>query len=175
MINDDFHTLQEHIYDICHFKYTYPELEKESIEYSASTFKLNGLRIKSRHSKITPKKSGQFVTLWKRNPEGVTAAHDILDPVDLFIIHSRKDKSFGQFIFPKSTLSQYGIVSNNNTIGKRGFRVYPPWDKAISKQAQKTQKWQLEFFLEIHNEQTDLVRAKKLYQSPKNFQTDGCQ
>ncbi|MEB9620245.1 MepB family protein [Bacillus thuringiensis] len=26
------------------------------------------------------------------------------------------------------------------------MRVYPPWDKSTSRQAQKTQIWQLEFF-----------------------------
>jgi hypothetical protein len=33
--------------------------------------------------------------------------------------------------------------------GQRAMRVYPPWDKLTSKQAQKTQAWQGEYFLEI--------------------------
>ena len=29
------------------------------------------------------------------------------------------------------------------------MRVYPPWDVTVSRQAQKTQKWQMAYFLEI--------------------------
>ena len=61
-------------------------------------------------------------------------------------------------------LSQQGIISTNLKEGKRGIRVYPPWDLTISKQAQKTQKWQLEYFLEIPlNKSVNLDRAKQLY------------
>jgi hypothetical protein len=42
--------------------------------------------------------------------------------------------------------------------------VYPPWDVAVNKQAKKTQKWQLEYFLEVpKNSEIDLTRAKLLY------------
>ena len=34
--------------------------------------------------------------------------------------------------------------------GKRGFRVYPNWDTVGSKQAEATQKWQLNYFYEIN-------------------------
>ena len=47
--------------------------------------------------------------------------------------------------------------------GKRGFRVYPIWDLAINKQAEKTQKWQLNYFVE-YNDKTDLEFVKKLFQ-----------
>jgi hypothetical protein len=45
--------------------------ETESKEYAACRFKLTGLHIISRNSKITPKKVGQFVTFWKRNQNGI--------------------------------------------------------------------------------------------------------
>ncbi|MFQ6421766.1 MULTISPECIES: MepB family protein [unclassified Bacillus (in: firmicutes)] len=49
-------------------------------------------------------------------------------------------------------------------MGKRAIRVYPPWDKTTSRQAQKTQAWQLEYFLEIPvNRPIDCVRAQMLY------------
>ena len=52
------------------------------------------------------------------------------------------------------------IVSDKKE-GKRAIRVYPPWDIAINKQAQKTQKWQLNYFLEIpQNQQYDLDQTK---------------
>jgi hypothetical protein len=48
--------------------------------------------------------------------------------------------------------------------GKRAIRVYPPWDKAESRQAEKTQKWQLEYFVEIpKNRSIDVEKFRSLY------------
>ena len=48
--------------------------------------------------------------------------------------------------------------------GKRAIRVYPPWDNELNKQAQKTQAWQLNYFLEIPiNNPIDYDRVHKLY------------
>src|SRR5258708_5952015 len=94
-----------------------------------SSFNLNGFFIRFRVAKITPTKIGQFVTLWKRIGNGPTQPYDTSDTVDFFIISTRKDDHFGQFVFPKSVLSEQGILSINGKGGKRGIRVYPPWDK----------------------------------------------
>jgi hypothetical protein len=76
----------------------------------------------------------------------------------------RKDDNLGQFIFPKSVLNKHNIVSMNNQGGKRTIRVYPPWDVTINKQAKKTQKWQLEYLLEIpNNNYINYKRAATLY------------
>jgi hypothetical protein len=69
----------------------------------------------------------------------------------------------GQFIFPKTVLANKGIISKNGISGKRGIRVYPPWDVPNNKQAEKTQRWQLNYFLTIKTDgTTDLDLAKKL-------------
>jgi hypothetical protein len=115
-------------------------------------------------AKITPTKIGQFVTFWKRSEKGPIEPYAVSDAIDFFIINTKSNDKFGQFIFPKSVLSQQGIISTNLKEGKRGIRVSPPWDLTISKQAQKTQKWQLEYFLEIPlNKSVNLDRAKQLY------------
>jgi hypothetical protein len=57
-------------------------------------------------------------------------------------------------------LQEKGILSDDNKEGKRGFRVYPPWDIAINKQAKQTQEWQLKYFLETP---IDLEKAKHLF------------
>jgi hypothetical protein len=143
--------------------YTSPIAEEESQEYAACTFMLNDLFCKFRTAKITPTKTGQFVTLWKRNKEGVTEPHDASDPIDLFIIHTRKHHRFGLFVFPKSMLMEKGIVSDKNKSGKRGFRVYPSWDRTESKQAKASQQWQLNYFVEIEEINTvTLDRMGKL-------------
>ncbi|MDQ0640789.1 hypothetical protein QF042_004354 [Pedobacter sp. W3I1] len=139
------------------------QIESESQEYAACTFELNGLKIKHRLSKITPTKTGQFVTIWKRDEAGITAPFNDQDEFDLLIISANGADRSGQFIFPKAILAQHKIITKNGIEGKRGIRVYPPWDLVTSKQAGKTQQWQTPYFLQIDiNGNTDLARAKKL-------------
>jgi hypothetical protein len=154
----DLIVIQQILFEKCNFKVT-PLHETESSEYGACTFVLNNLNILFRTAKITPTKTGQFVTLWKRINQGSIQPFDSTDSIDLFIITTRKDNQFGLFIFPKSVLITKEIVSDKKE-GKRAIRVYPPWDSTTSKQAQKTQKWQLEYFLEIPQNPTDLDQVK---------------
>jgi hypothetical protein len=59
-------------------------------------------------------------------------------------------------------LADKGIISFNGKEGKRGIRVYPPWDVTTSKQAQQTQSWQIKYFLTIKNDNSpDFNFAKK--------------
>lgn len=158
----DLKLVQELVYDKCGLSLTNLKLNPESTEYGACTFELNELKIEYRISKITPKKTGQFVTIWKRNKNGATEPFDILDNIDFIIITSKSDGNLGQFIFPKSVLAHKGIISQNGKKGKRGIRVYPPWDITTSKQAEKTQNWQTNYFISFgDNNTTDLELAKK--------------
>jgi hypothetical protein len=155
---------KEWVYDQCGFDLSNLKLNSESVEYGACCFKLDGKTIEHRVSKITPTKSGQFVTIWKRNKDGITAPFDISDDLDFVIITSKCDNNLGQFIFPKSVLAHRGIITQNGKKGKRGIRVYPPWNTTTSKQAQKTQSWQTKYFLTIKNDHsTDLEMAKQLF------------
>jgi hypothetical protein len=150
-------------YNAHNFSYTIPVKEEESSEYNAHVFELNGRQVKYRKSKITPTKAGQFVTLWKRNKKGIIEPFEFSDPIDLFIISVRTENSFGQFIFSKSVLCEQGIVSTSVKEGKRAMRVYPPWDVTTSKQAQKTQLWQKEFFIEMNDvKKLDRERLKSM-------------
>jgi hypothetical protein len=137
------------VYNGCSFILSQPQPEAESTDYDAYHFDLNGKRIYYRKAKITPTKTGQFVTLWKRNATGIIEPFDFSDAIDFVIISVRKDDLFGQFIFPKSILLEKGIFSTATKEGKRATRVYPPWDETTSKQAQKTQHWQLDYFYKI--------------------------
>ena len=152
------------IYIPCRFTYSLAVAENESAEYGAYTFEVNHLKARFRVAKITPTKIGQFVTLWKRTEKGTIQPYDISDSVDLVVISTRKDNQLGQFVFPKSVLLDKNIFSNTTQKGKLGFRVYPPWDKTLNKQAQRTQQWQLHYFLELSVDRPiDYVRAKALY------------
>jgi hypothetical protein len=165
-IPKDLFALKEILFEKCKFEMSQLVLEPQSSEYGACTFVLNNLNIRFRNAKITPTKTGQFVTLWKRINHGPIQPFDSTDPIDLFLISVRKDDHFGLFIFPKSIGIEKGFVTNGKKEGKRAIRVYPPWDVTTSKQAQKTQKWQLDYFLKIRQDQIiDLNRAKLLFLS----------
>ena len=136
----------------------------ESTNYAACSFELNNYKIQYRVANITPTKIGQFVAIWKRNKEGITAPFDVADLLDFMIISVRDSENFGQFIFPKSVLIAKGIVSQNEKGGKRGIRVYAPWDKPENKQAIKTQAWQINYFVEIReNSPVDFELVKRIF------------
>lgn len=150
------------IYKACAFNVSNFNIETEGEAYNACNFNINDKHIIYRTSKITPKKTGQFVTFWKRNNEGITTPFNENDCVDFYVINSKNNTHSGQFVFPKSVLIKKGILSTSKKDGKRGFRVYPSWDKVNSGQAEKTQKWQLNYFYEL-NEHTKIALVKKLY------------
>lgn len=162
MLNKNLAEIKTKIYDQCSLEISKINHEPEGVEYDACQFELNGMKIICRSSKITPKKVGQFVTFWKRSEEGITEPFCETDRIDFFVINVKTENQFGQFVFPKSELINKGIISTKIKGGKRGFRVYPKWDKAQSKQAEKTQKWQLNYFYKIE-EETDLKKVMELY------------
>lgn len=154
--------IEAQVYNKCGLEISDLKIEVESKEYNASRFELNGLKIIYRNAKITPKKNGQFVTFWKRKNNQPIEPFNESDQIDFYVINVRAKDKFGQFVFPKSVLIKRGIISSENKEGKRGFRVYPGWDTTASKQAGKTQKWQLNYFYEI-GERTDLIKVTELY------------
>ena len=155
--------IKELVYDKCNFEFSKLVIDSESEEYQACSFKINSFQIIHRLSKITPTKIGQFVTIWKRNDKGITAPFDFSDNFDFIIITSKSDEKLGQFVFPKAVLLEKGIISKNNISGKRGIRVYPPWDIPTSKQAEKTQLWQTKYFYSINKDTFDIELVKKLF------------
>jgi hypothetical protein len=168
IIHSDLLATKDLVYNVCGFDCSQPLLEAQNAEYGAYLFHLNSLSIRFRVAKITPTKVGQFVTLWHRIGDGSIQPYDISDPVDFYVISTRNGNNFGQFVFPKQVLFNQNIVSNQGEGGKRAIRVYPPWDKTTSQQAQKTQKWQLDYFLDSPiNERIDSDRARLLY-SPES-------
>ena len=163
-IHADLLLAKENLYACCGFECSLPKKEKESADYGAYSFTVNEKSIIFRVAKMTPTKLGQFVTLWKRNGKGPIQPFDFKDAIDLIVISVRKENRVGQFMFPKSVLCEKGIISTTIKEGKRAIRVYPPWDEAINKQAQKTQQWQLDYFLEIPSDEiVNIEHAKMLY------------
>ena len=144
--------LKEFVYDRCGFSLTNYKVNSESAEYCACSFEIDGHKVEHRVSKITPKKTGQFVSILKRNTNGSTTPFDIFDDIDFIVITSTSDNNIGQFIFPKSVLADKGIISQKGKEGKRGIRIYPPWDTVTNKQAENTQNWQTKYFITFEND-----------------------
>lgn len=140
------------------------EADPECEAYSGLNFQLDDRKITFRKAKITPKKIGQFVTLWKRNSSGQTEPFSIAEPVDFYIIAAEKDQNQGFFLFPKAVLGEKGILTQNGKEGKRGFRVYPAWDIPENKQAEKTKNWQNSFFIDLSsNEEAGVEKFRELF------------
>ncbi|HSI75147.1 MAG TPA: MepB family protein [Lunatimonas sp.] len=158
----DLKLIQTEIYDKCALEISDFMIEEESKEYDACQYNLNGRRIISRTAKITPKKTGQFVTFWKRQGIGPIRPFCEKDQFDLYVVNVRAENKIGQFVFPKSVLINKGIISTARREGKRAFRVYPSWDATASTQAERTQQWQLEYFFEII-ETMDFNKIAALY------------
>ena len=144
-------------------KITNLTIEYECDEYFGFNFQIEKLNFKFRKSKITPKKVGQFVTLWKRNSKRQTEPFNENDNFDFFIFVSEQDEKFGFFIFSKKILIENNILSTQIKEGKRGFRLYPTWVKTENKQAEKTQSWQTEYFIDLkNNEQNNIEKLKSI-------------
>lgn len=150
-----------------HLELTYSNCTKdlECEEYLGYSCQLADFTIKFRKAKITPKKIGQFVTVWQRNAAGITEPYTATAPFDFYIIMAEDRDQTGFFIFPRSILVEKGILTTAKKEGKRGFRVYPDWDLPTSKQALQTQQWQSLYFIDC----TDLTpqalkKAKNIMQ-----------
>lgn len=149
MLCTEIQIINQAVFELAGFKLTNIRAESESQDYCAHTFTLNNQCVIFRVAKITPKKIGQFVAIWKRNDLGITKPYQLTDKFDWFLIVTRKNENIGMFIFPKMVLLAHQILSDATNQGKRGIRVYPPWDQTTNKQAQKTQLWQSKYFIDL--------------------------
>jgi len=148
-LSPDLDHIQAEIYIPAGLVLTHERIDTESQMYDACSFELNGLNILHRTAKITPAKNGQFVTIWKRDTKGQTTPFSLSDGFHFFVITVREGVQLGQFVFPSAVLASKGILASPHQEGKRGIRVYPPWVMPSSKQAEKTQHWQIAHFLTV--------------------------
>ncbi|MEG1022689.1 MAG: MepB family protein [Myroides sp.] len=162
-MTNDLQQIELHLSHLTNKKIIDFAIDAECLEYSGYSFKLDDLKIKYRQAKVTPKKVGLFVTLWKRNNENKTEPFNVNDPFDFYIIATKQEDYSGFFIFPKDVLSEKGILTNSKKEGKRGFRVYPDWTKTENNQATKTKAWQVAYFIGGRDNTeafTDILKGK---------------
>ncbi|MBS9777225.1 MAG: MepB family protein [Gammaproteobacteria bacterium] len=159
-MNETLSKINTEIYKKCSFEISNYQTEEESQAYFACQFDLNNKKIICRTAKTTPKKLGQFVTFWKRDKNNITIPYEENDDFDFLVINVQTDESIGQFVLPKSELSKRGIITTTKE-GKRGFRVYPKSVVVQSKQAKRTQEWQLNFYYQLSD---NIENIKHLFQ-----------
>ncbi|MDR2236944.1 MAG: MepB family protein [Chryseobacterium sp.] len=155
--------VDEMIFQPLGLKISNAEEDAECRGYSGISFTLNHLNVKFRTAKTTPTKTGQFVTLWKRNEKGETTPFDSDDHFDFYLISASREDNAGLFIFSKKILLEKNILTHEGKDGKRGFRVYPVWDITENKQAKATQKWQTACFIDAsQDKETYLQKTESL-------------
>ncbi len=154
--------IEKLIFEINGFTITNLAIDKECSEYFGYNFQLGNQHIKFRKAKLTPKKIGQFVTLWKRNLNGQTAPYGMDDDFDFHIIMAKNTHQSGFFVFPKEILARMGILTTHHREGKRGFRVYPKWDFPLSSQGVRTKKWQEEYFIDLNDEDKTMKKLQRI-------------
>ncbi|QCX52283.1 MepB family protein [Elizabethkingia sp. JS20170427COW] len=138
--------------------------DKECEEYFGFNMKIDAWEVKFRKAKITPKKVGQFVTLWKRNSKNQTEPFEEKDQFNFYIVVAEEENNYGFFLFPRKVLVEKQILTTCQKIGKRGFRVYPEWAEIQSKQAQKTQSWQVNYFINLDDEKESMKKLETIIQ-----------
>lgn len=152
------------LYDPNHIIVKDVHQEVQNSDYGAGTFHLNSKSVRFRVAKITPTKIGQFVAFWEKNEDNKNQAFSDETATDLLVINTFSDDRFGQFVFPKDILVKQNIIKTATTKGKMAIRVYPSWENPTSKQAIETQKWQLEYFVELQSTNNLLIqKLLKLY------------
>ncbi len=148
--NLSFSRINSAVYQPLNLPVSHFTLEVEGTDYHACKYSLNDWVIIGRNAKVTPTKNGQFVTCWQRNALGETEPFSEDTPFDFLTVIVQRKEEIGQFVFSKEELIQQKILTTSQKDGKRGFRVYPPWDIPQSKQAAKTQEWQLRSFYSLN-------------------------
>ena len=98
-IHSDLLEAYERVYLPCEYASTLLLKEPESKEYGADTFEVNHLKVRFRVAQVTPKKVGQFVTLWRRMGTGPIQPFHEADLVDRFVVSVRKGESLRHLFF----------------------------------------------------------------------------
>ena len=157
--------VNENFYEPNHFIIKDFREEVQNSDYGAGIFQLNSKSVRFRVAKKTPTKIGQFVAFWEKDSNHKNQAFSYEKATDLLVINTfTSENNFGQFVFPKEVLVKQNILKTATTKGKMAIRVYPRWEKPTSKQAIETQKWQLEYFVEVNKRNhLPLQELLKLY------------
>src|SRR5690554_7464768 len=72
------------------------EQDQECAAYCGYNFWFDSYQIKYRKAKVTPKKTGCFVALWRRNTKGKTVPFQASDNFDFYLIEVEENENKGR-------------------------------------------------------------------------------
>ena len=125
--------------------------ETQNKDYEGFMCSIDNKLYRSRRANITSKKQGYFVAFWYKDSNNVNSAYKSSENITKLIITILDSKRKGQFIFPHDVLIKKGILKHDQCKGKMAMRVYPTWCINLNATATKTQKWQIEYFVDFTN------------------------
>ena len=105
--------------------------------------------IRSRLAKKTPKKSGYFAVFWEKNQEGRNRPFDDQNFPDFLAIVIVDGDQQGFFMIPHDVAVEKKLLTSSKGQGKMALRFYPPWCMNLNKTALTTQKWQVDYFIDL--------------------------
>ena len=135
--------------------------ETKEKEYHACQYNIDEKNYLLRIAKITPIKIGYFVTLWKRNEKNIIIPYSENDNINHVVIITEYENQLGCFIFNKQILTIKNIFSNYQKEGKRGIRIYLPWEIPTNKRTFQTQQWQIKYFIDLYNDNNTVLTQTK--------------
>lgn len=118
-----------------------------NIAYEGLCFDILNISYRSRLAKKTAKKAGYFTVFWEKDKEGKNSPYHFESSPDQLIIVVLDSDRKGKFVFPRDVLLEHGILADDLNKGKMALRVYPDWESDLNATAQKTQSWQIDYFV----------------------------
>ena len=141
--------MQKKIFEPLGILYSTPLVNTYEHTHRSFTTIINNKRCIISLAEKTAKKTGFFVTFWKKDHNNKSLPYDTKDPLDVLIIIAEEDVHYGVLILSRELLTQKKIVSSASAPGKRGFRIYTDWNRPESRHARITQQWQSQYFLNL--------------------------
>ena len=137
--------------------------EKWNEQYEGILIKVNG---QSRYKRCrlahkTPRKEGYFTAFWKKDQFNKNIPFSDRDMIDELIIVINDGQQKGLFLIPKNVSITQNIISTKTSKGKMAMRFYPPWCQDLNKTALATQKWQLNYFIDLSEKEQNYFNFKK--------------
>lgn len=142
--------------------------EPQNSEYESFVFSTSQYTFRNRLAKKTPTKKGYFVVFWEKNMHNQNQAFDFKESPDFLIVHVLDNEHKGLFLFPKDLLLKKNILRTLQKKGKMATRVYPLWEKFLNETAEQTQKWQLEYFIDLSIENADYKKLETILENNKS-------
>lgn len=136
--------------------------ESQNMNYEGFLCTIDQHTFRSRLAKKTPTKKGYFVVFWEKDVNNQNQVFNAESSPEFLIVNVVDKKHKGVFLFSKDALIKYNILRTSVSQGKMAMRVYPGWEQALNRTAEKTQKWQTTYFIDVSKDNFGYEKLKTL-------------